>query len=197
MIRHSIVPLCLLLVGACGAMREPPPTIREAKPVEAGPACVWLAPGKTQEQSCLESLKFRLFTHVEEERHRLNAEALPLALDPTLSSAAQVHSDDMAMKMSFDVMNPDGNPAVNALLIDPKFQGYVAENAAAQYFTPGTVINPEALAKAFVDIWLNSPSHKSNLTFERFDRTGIGIAVSGNTIYAAELFATDFGLPQP
>lgn len=145
----------------------------------------------------VEALKSRLFVLVEQQRHRLNSEARVLALDPELSSAAQVHSDDMARKMSFDVMNPNGNPAVNALLSDPKFRGYVAENSAAQYFTPGAAIDPAALAQGFLDIWLNSPSHKSNLADARFDRTGIGIAASGNTIYAAELFATDLGLPEP
>jgi hypothetical protein len=36
-----------------------------------------------------------------------------------------------------------------------------------------------------------------NLIYPAFDKTGIGIAVNGNTIYAAELFATDLGLPEP
>jgi len=146
----------------------------------------------------VEALKLRLFILVEEERHRLNAEARPLMLDPELSMAAQVHSDDMAKKRSFDSMNPNGNPALNALLAgDPKFRGYVGENSAAQYFTPSAGIDPDMLAQVFLDIWLNSPTHKSNLAFGRFDRTGIGIAVSGNMIYAAELFATDLDLPEP
>ncbi len=179
MIKRTLPLICALFLAACAYFsKEPPP-----------------APPPMAEQ--IEAVKFRLFVLVEEQRHRLNSEARPLALDPELSTAAQVHSDDMARKMSFDAMNPNGNPAVNALLGDPKFRGYVAENSAAQYFTPGTAIDPDALAKVFLDIWLNSPGHKSNLAFARFDRTGIGIAVSGNTIYAAELFATDLGLPEP
>jgi uncharacterized protein YkwD len=76
-------------------------------------------------------LKERLFVLVEEERHRLNERAKPLILDPELMRAAQSHSEDMARKRSFDVENPDGNLAVNSLLANPKFRGFVGENSAA------------------------------------------------------------------
>jgi len=142
----------------------------------------------------VERVRFRLYVLVEEQRHLLNAEARPLALDPQLAEAAQRHSDDMARKNAFDAMNPDGNPAVNALLADPKFGGFVGENAAAQYFTRGRALDPDALARGFVKIWLESPGHRQNLVYPRFDRSGFGIAVTGNTMYAAALFATDFGL---
>ena len=159
--------------------------------------CVSAPPKAPSIADQVETLKFRLFVLVEEQRHKLNLQALPLALDPELATAAQVHSDDMAKKRSFDVMNPDGNLAVNTLLADPKFRGYVAENSAAQYFTPGLGIDPEAMARGFLEIWLNSPGHRQNLAYGRFDRTGIGVAVNGDAIYAAELFATDLGLPEP
>ncbi len=148
-------------------------------------------------QAELEAVKQRLFVLVEAERERLNNGAKPLSLDPELIHAAQVHSDDMAMKRSFDVGNPDGNLAVNTLLTNPKFRGFVGENSAAQYLTPGRRIDPQSFAEGFFRIWENSPDHRSNLTWPGFDRTGIGITVSGDMIYAAELFATDLGLPEP
>ena len=143
------------------------------------------------------ALKERLLVLVEAERERLNGDAKPLILDPELMRAAQTHSEDMAKKGSFDSGNPDGNLAVNILLGDPKFRGFVGENSAAQYFTPGTRIDPDKYARGFLDIWLKSPDHKMNLSYPRFDKTGIGIAIGGNAIYAAELFATDLGLPEP
>jgi len=143
------------------------------------------------------ALKERLFVLVEAERHRLNSEAKALILDPELMQAAQTHSDDMASKHSFDAGNPDGNLAINILLTDPKFRGFVGENSAAQYFTPGARFDPDAYARGFLDIWLKSPDHKMNLIYAGFDKTGIGIAVTGNMIYAAELFATDLNLPEP
>ena len=143
------------------------------------------------------ALKERLFVLVEAERRRLNEHAKPLILDPELMRAAQSHSEDMARKRSFDVGNPNGNFAVNALLADAKFRGVVGENSAAQYFTPAAGFDPDAYARGFLDIWLKSPDHRTNLIYGAFDKTGIGIAVNGDAIYAAELFATDLGLPEP
>jgi uncharacterized protein YkwD len=138
------------------------------------------------------AIKTRLLVLMEEERARAGAKSL--RLDPQLVSAAQAHSDDMARKRSFDAMNPDGNIAVNILLRDPRFGGFVAENSAAQYFSPATGMDPDAMAQGFLQIWLASPSHRHNVVYREFDRAGIGIAVNGNEVYAAAVFATDFGL---
>jgi uncharacterized protein YkwD len=176
MTRYSLVFLVLTLTGCAG------------RPVPASP------PPLGEEVA---ALKERLFVLVESERHRLNSQAKVLILDPALMQAAQTHSDDMAAKRSFDVGNPNGNLAINTLLSDPKFRGFVGENAAAQYFTPGARIDPDLYARGFLNIWLKSADHRMNLIDASFDKTGIGIAVNGNTIYAAELFATDLGLPEP
>jgi uncharacterized protein YkwD len=192
MIRDSrLLPLFFAFLATACANAPPPP----APPPAISAPAPSPPPRRSLEQQ-VQAVKLKLFILVEEQRHRLNAEARPLALDPQLAAAAQAHSDDMAMKKSFDVMNPNGNPALNALLADPKFRGFVGENSAAQYFTPGVELDADALAKGFLDIWLNSPNHKNNLVFGRFDRTGIGVAVGGDMIYASELFATDLGLPE-
>ena len=103
----------------------------------------------------------------------------------------------MARKRSFDSMNPDGNLAVNILLRDPRFGGFVAENSAAQYFSPaGRGSIPDAMAQGFLQIWLASPSHRLNVVYKEFDRAGIGIAVSGNTIYASTVFADRSRVPR-
>ncbi len=147
-------------------------------------------------QRQLAALKIRLFELVEEER--MQGGAKPMSLDPDLAAGAQAHSDEMARKRSFDTKNPNGNLAVNTLLSrDPKFVGFFAENSAAQYFTPSQGLDPESMARGFLQIWLESPSHRNNLMYRDFDRTGIGVAVNGNAIYAAEVFATDLGLPEP
>ena len=138
------------------------------------------------------AIKSRLFVLVAQERVRAGAKSL--RLDPQLAAAAQAHSDDMARKRSFDAMNPDGNLAVNILLRDPRFGGFVAENSAAQYFAPAAGMDPDAMAQGFLEIWLASPSHRQNVVYKEFDRAGIGIAVNGNTVYAAAVFATDLGL---
>jgi uncharacterized protein YkwD len=153
-------------------------------------ACAGLsAPNYDQE---LAVMKARLLVLVEAERVRSGAKSL--RLDPQLAAAAQAHSNDMARKRSFDAMNPDGNLAVNILLSDPRFGGFVAENSAAQFFSPMAGLDPEAMAQGFLQIWLASPSHRLNVVYREFDRAGIGIAVNGNAVYAAAVFATDLGL---
>ena len=67
----------------------------------------------------------------------------------------------------------------------------VAENSAAQYFSPAAGIDPDAMAQGFLQIWLQSPSHRQNVIYKEFDRAGIGVAVNGNTIYASTVFAAD------
>jgi uncharacterized protein YkwD len=135
------------------------------------------------------AIKSRLLVLVAAEREKAGAKSL--RIDPQLEFAAQTHSDDMARKRSFDAMNPDGNLAVNILLRDPRLGGFVAENSAAQYFSPKAGIDPDAMAQGFLQIWLASPSHRQNVVYREFDRAGIGISVTGNTIYAATVFASD------
>jgi uncharacterized protein YkwD len=161
--------VALLLVAGCAGLRSP-----------------------SYEQQ-LAAIKSRLLVLVEAERTRTGAKSL--RMDPQLAAAAQAHSDDMARKRSFDAMNPNGNLAVNLLLTDPRFHGFVAENSAAQYFSPAVGMDPDAMAQGFLDIWLASPSHRFNVVYGDFDRAGIGVAVNGNTVYAAAVFATDFDLP--
>lgn len=149
-------------------------------------ACVGMRPPSYEQQ--VAEIKSRLLVLVAEERAKAGAKTL--RVDPQLEFAAQTHSDDMARKRSFDSMNPDGNLAVNVLLRDPRFGGFVAENSAAQYFSPAVGFDPDAMAQGFLQIWLASPSHRQNVVYKDFDRAGIGIAVNGNTIYAATVFAT-------
>lgn len=174
---RTFVPVFALCLAACASA-----------PAPKGPLPI---------SAQVSALKERLLVLVEAERHRTNAEAKALILDPELMKAAQLHSDEMAAKRSFDTGNPDGNIAVNVLLTDPKFRGYVGEISAAQYFSPAAGFDPETYARGFLDIWLKSPDHRMNLVYGQFDKTGIGISVNGDTIYAAELFATDLGLPEP
>src|SRR6516162_6275271 len=94
-----------LLIAACASAPPPP------------------APVAVEDQ--VSALKERLFVLVEAERQRLSGEAKPLILDPELMRAAQTHSEEMAKKGSFDTANPEGNLAVNILLDDPKFRGFV------------------------------------------------------------------------
>ena len=145
--------------------------------------------GPAPSNAQLTQLKAQIYVHIEEERLKLNGEAKPLVQDSALEDAAQAHSDAMAKRRAFDSGGAGDNVAIQQLAASPTFRGYVAENSAMQYFNPASGIDTDAFARGFVQIWLGSPEHKTVIVFSAFDKTGIGIAVTGNRIYAAELFA--------
>ena len=49
-------------------------------------------------------------------------------------------------------------------------------------------LNPAAVAKQAVDEWLASPGHRANIASPDFTATGIGVAVTRDRVYAAEIF---------
>ena len=150
-------------------------------------------PALSREQ--LREVQARLYAHIVSERTKLNQAAKPLSLDPELAAAAQAHSDAMAQRRAFDTAGEHENVAMQRLMANDKFQGYVGENSAMQYYTPELGIDPDAVARGFVELWLKSPEHRSHIGFAAFDRTGIGITANDREIYAAQIFATDLGLP--
>ena len=159
-------------------------------------ACATTGPSaKLVEQ--MQSVKMRLFVLVEEKRHRIESRAKPLMLDPQLAAAAQQHADAMARVHAMDGKNGKDNPAIRALMADPKFQGFVGETVAEQYYNVSEGIDPDKFAQTYLDIWLASEDHKATMAFYGFDRTGIGIATDGKAIFVSEIFATDLGLPPP
>jgi uncharacterized protein YkwD len=141
-------------------------------------------------------LEARIFAIVQDERHKIDPNAKTLALDAELISVARAHSQDMAAKNYFAHKSPTGMSSADLIMdADDKWQGLLGENLAAQHFNIGYDVDVDVFAHRFVDSWLASQSHKDNLAFPGYDKTGVGAAVSGDTIYVTELFATDLGLP--
>jgi uncharacterized protein YkwD len=173
--RRCFALLLALFMTACAAMQEGPPPL-------------------TRQQ--LEQVQTRLYAYIRDERSRMNGAAKPLALDPELAAAAQAHSDLMAQRRAFDSGGTEDNVAIQRLLANPKFRGYVGENSAMQYFTPEAGIDPDQVARGFADQWLKSAEHRNHIGFAAFDRTGIGITANDREIYAAQIFSTDLGLPE-
>jgi len=171
--RRILVLLLALALGACAGVSRPPPLAEQ-----------------------MAAVQLRLFILVEEKRHRLDERSKPLMLDPQLVAAAQAHADAMAKVHVMDGKNGDENPAIHALMADPKFQGFVGENVAQQFYNASQGIDVDKFAQAYLEIWLNSEGQKRNLTFYFFNRTGIGIATDGKAIYVSEIFAADLG-PRP
>jgi len=149
-------------------------------------------------KTLMPALENRIYELVEQERRKLDPKAKALALDSELVGVAREKSADMAAHNYVAHKSPQGGTTANIIMDkDAAFQGLLGENIAVQPFLKDYGVDVEVFARRVVDIWLGSRTHRENLAYPVFDRTGVGAAVSGNTVYVTELFATDLGLPQP
>jgi uncharacterized protein YkwD len=144
------------------------------------------------------ALETRIFEIVQEERRKIDPAAKPLALDYELQGVARQRSQDMATKNYMAHTAPTGETSASIIMDeDAKFQGLLGENIAAQHYLKAYGVDVEVFAHRFVNTWLKSQSHRDNLAYALYNRTGIGAAVNGDTVYVTQLFATDMGLPPP
>jgi uncharacterized protein YkwD len=149
-------------------------------------------------QTQMRALEDRVFAAVEDERLKLDPASKVLVLDPVLMDVARKRSVDMAAHGYFADHAPDGTTSASMVMAeDARFQGLLGVNIAAQHYTKLRGVDVNAFAQRFLDEWLNSPSHKDNLAFTDYNRTGIGCAANGDTVFVTQLFATDLGLPPP
>jgi uncharacterized protein YkwD len=173
--RRAALMGTVLLLGACTTAKAPPPP-----------------PDPATQMGALES---RINQLIDDERVKINPAAQPLALDSELVGIARRRSEDMANRNTF--ANPGEDTHVSATMLmdkDALFQGLLGENIAAQHYVKQSGIDVETFAKRFVDTWLQSEPHRKNLAFTDYNRTGVGAAVNGDTVYVTQLFATDLGL---
>jgi len=141
------------------------------------------------------ALEQRIAVLVADERSRIDPAAKPLMIDPELVGIARQRASDMAAKHYFAHAAPNGDTSASILMAeDARFQGLLGENMAAQHYRVELGVDVDQFARNFLDIWLKSPMHRDNLAYGAYDRTGVGAAVDGDTVYVTQLFATDLGL---
>jgi uncharacterized protein YkwD len=170
----SFACLCLLAAGCATTNPVPPPPDPETQ---------------------MPALASRIAALVEEERQKLDPGVKALVLDPELTKIAQARARDMAAKNYLAHVAPNGDTSASLLMADDdKWQGLLGENLAAQHYLKLSGVDVETFAQRFLDEWVKSDPHRENLAYPAYDRTGVGAAVSGDTVYVAELFASDLGL---
>jgi len=143
----------------------------------------------------------------ERQRHGL----APLAHDEHLAEIARNHSRDMAQHHFFNHVNPQGeSPPDRAkrqgwhrqkALNPPPLATGIAENIfqASLYDRIYTTqrngvtvkkeyawFTPNQLVQTIVQGWMNSPHHRGVMLSPQYDRHGIGVAISGYTLYVTE-----------
>jgi uncharacterized protein YkwD len=141
------------------------------------------------------ALADRIVTLIEEQRLKLDPQAKTLTIDPELTRIAEARSRDMAAKNYLAHAAPNGDTSASLLMADDaKWQGLLGENLAAQHYAKESGVDVDAFAARFLDEWMNSQPHRDNLAYPAYDRTGVGAAVNGDTVYVTQLFASDMGL---
>lgn len=93
----------------------------------------------------------------------------PVRVDSRLTTAARLHSEDMARQDYFSHTSVDGRSPWDRI----EAQGYragSAENIAAGYATPAAVM----------DGWMNSPGHRANILACSSQAIGVGLGRGGS-----------------
>ena len=126
---------------------------------------------------------------IDEARAELEPTAPKLVRNGELDRIARIRSDAMARKIDpFAHEDSKGNPAATDMMrerISP--YGAFGENIMYAYHSRAP-FDPRRFAKEAVDGWLNSPGHRANILSPYFDRSGIGVAVTGGMAYATQVF---------
>ncbi len=184
--------LAALLLAGCATMQQVQQSVGLVQPPPApaaAPAAAVAPPPDPKTQ--MAELETRLSVLVDETRRRLDTRAKPLQLDPELVKIARARASDMAEKNYLAHAAPNGDTSASLLMAeDAQYQGLLGENLAAQHYRPESGVDPATFAERFLATWMDSPAHRENLTFADYDRTGVGAAVNGDTVYVALLFST-------
>jgi len=117
---------------------------------------------------------------------RAQAGLEPLSADASLRAIAWAHSADMLANDYFSHDNQAGcNSSCRATNAGYRWST-IGENI---YMSDGYRIRAEETAEMIVDGWMNSPGHRANILHTGFTRSGVGIVVAGETLYATALYA--------
>ena len=124
---------------------------------------------------------------------RVDRKLSALGLDRRLSAIARAHSEDMARRNFFSHVNPDGEDptargAHAGYECHKEFGRAVREGLAENLFQASLPRRMDEIVRASVRGWMNSSGHRRNILEKGYDRTGLGVAISGNTIYITQLF---------
>jgi uncharacterized protein YkwD len=178
MLRPFILASAFILLAGCVELGFQQETPSPADPTAKMPA-----------------LAARIAVMVEDERLKLDPKAKALEVDPELTKIAEARARDMAAKNYLAHAAPNGETSASLLMADnAKWQGLLGENLAAQHYVKESGVDVEIFAQRFLDEWLKSAPHRDNLAYAGYDRTGVGAAVNGDTVYVAQLFSSDLGL---
>ncbi len=119
------------------------------------------------------------------ETNALRTASRPLVIDFESSFVAR---DWSAKQIEAGSISHDGFPYERVKVLKKDFPnaswGFSAENVAMNSLVS---TDPEIVGKAFVTMWKNSEGHRKNM-LGNYSYLGVGVAVSGNKVYATQIF---------
>jgi uncharacterized protein YkwD len=168
--RRSLISLCLacalVALWAISAPRAAPTSIVRAE----------------QEAEAI------IAERIDAERTRSAPGAPKLSPNGELELIAKKRSQAMAHGAPFSHQDEQGSyPAIDMVKNRLGPYGHIGENIFMEKRGRGS-FDPEAFAKLAVDEWMGSEEHRENILSPEFDRSGIGVAVVGDTAYATQVF---------
>ena len=121
-------------------------------------------------------------TNAQREQNGLPA----LAANATLASVASAHSADMLANKYFSHTDRQGCDAACRITN----AGYSWQDAGENiHMMSGYQLDAAGAAQKIVTDFMNSPEHRANILNTSYEDIGIGVAVSGDTVYTTQ----DFG----
>lgn len=146
----------------------------------------------------VQSLERKIHDLVNQERYK--AGLSPLSIENCITSVARLHSNDMANQQYFSHINLKGEDPtergnkvgcvcrknVGSFHYLGLAENIFLNNLYSKYWTTNGVItsyewdSEDEIAKSTVEGWMNSPGHRQNILTARFDREGIGVAISND-----------------
>jgi uncharacterized protein YkwD len=139
---------------------------------------------RAQTEAELEAWRKRILELVNAARSEQKLPAL--ALEPTLSEAAQAHALDMLKRGYFEHETPEGEGIADRYGKAGKKWAWTGENI---FQCSGcTPVTDEILLEIHQD-WMASDGHRENILDREFTALGFGLAIDGEELYAVQAFA--------
>ncbi|MEG0296752.1 MAG: CAP domain-containing protein [Clostridium sp.] len=158
----------------------PTPTPSPAPAPTPPPAPTPTPPTVTGNSDYMSSVEQEIFNIVNQERAKAGVPAL--GYSNTMQKYGRIKSKDMGDRNYFDHNDPEGNLITVQMKADGVSYSAWAENIAS------ITGSSSGLAQQFMNNWMNSTGHRTNILSTNYTEIGVGVYKVGNKVYATQEF---------
>jgi len=150
-------------------------------------------PNTTKEERKMSAEEIAFDIHYEVNEVRELHGLKPLSWSSTITEIAKKHSQDMNERNYLSHISPEGEDVAdryeqaNFVCKKELSNGDILKGGEnlAEISYPDDLTG---MGSRIVQSWMDSPSHKQNLLFKEYGREGIGVVISGETLYITQNF---------